>query len=138
MNGPYDDIIDMPHHVSPTRPRMSMMDRAAQFSPFAALTGYDAVIEESGRMTDPYIDLGEDGKAVLNEKLRWISEQLDRQPEITITYFQPDERKQGGAYVSVTGKAVKIDAYAQTIVMAEGVAVPFNQIYDIREVSDDA
>lgn len=96
MNDRYDDIIHLPHHISKTRPQMSMMDRAAQFSPFAALTGYDAAIKETGRLTDEKIELGEETKAVLDRKQSYLSDMISVQPEITVTYFLPDERKSGG------------------------------------------
>lgn len=131
MNGPYDDILYMPHHVSATRKRMSMLDRAAQFSPFAALTGYDAAIRETGRLTDNAIDLDVDGKAILNEKLQRLSNLQETQPEITVTYFVPDERKSGGAYASVTGKVKKIDPYKQVLLMADGTEVCFERILEI-------
>lgn len=109
MNNHYEDIINLPHHISKTRPQMSMIDRAAQFSPFAALTGYDAAIQETGRLTDEKIDLGEEAKTVLDRKQRYLSDMISVQPEITVTYFLPDERKSGGTYLSVTGKLKRID-----------------------------
>ena len=93
MSGAYDDIIHLPHHVSQTRPRMSAADRAAQFSPFAALTGYGAAVTEAGRLTDQRIELTESEKETLNERLLLLREQLAEPPEVTITYFQPDEKK---------------------------------------------
>lgn len=131
MNGLYDDIIQMPHHVSATRKRMSMLDRAAQFSPFAALTGYDAAIRETGRLTENAIDLDVDSKAILNEKLQNLSALQEAQPEITVTYFVPDERKNGGAYVTVTGKVKKVDPYEQVLLMTDGTAVCFRRILEI-------
>lgn len=131
MTGKYDDIINLPHHVSSRRAPMTMIDRAAQFSPFAALTGYDAAIQETGRLTEGYIHLDESSKESLNERLQLIQESLDAQPEITVTYFQPDERKTGGAYVSVTGTVKKIDEYNQGIIMTDGTAICFEYIYFI-------
>ena len=107
----YEDIINLPHHVSKTRPQMSMLDRAAQFSPFAALTGYDAAIKETGRLTDEKIELDEDTKAALDMKQAYLIEMIDEQPEITIIYFLPDARKVGGAYVTVTGNLKRFDEY---------------------------
>ena len=101
-NQQYNDIIDLPHHISTTRPRMSMLDRAAQFSPFAALTGYDAAIKETGRLTGQRIELTEECRAVLDRKQQVLLENLAEHPEVSVTYFVPDERKSGGAYV--TGK----------------------------------
>ena len=96
----YEDIINLPHHVSPTRPQMPMSDRAAQFAPFAALTGYDAAIKETGRLTDEKIELDEEALTALDMKYQFLMDALDDAPEVTITYFQPDERKAGGKYVS--------------------------------------
>ena len=92
----YEDIINLPHHVSPTRPQMPMSDRAAQFAPFAALTGYDAAIKETGRLTDEKIELDEEALTALDMKYQFLMDALDDAPEVTITYFQPDERKAGG------------------------------------------
>lgn len=128
----YDDIIDLPHHTSPKRIRMPMIDRAAQFSPFAALTGYDAAVKETARLTDVRIELDESVKAVLDEQLRLIEENLDTLPEITITYFQPDDKKAGGAYVSVTGKVKKIDDYEKCIVMSDKQKIPIEEILQME------
>ena len=109
----YDDIIHLPHHVSTAHPPMPAADRAAQFSPFAALAGHEAAIRETARLTDERAELDENAKAVLDEKLRMIQEMLPAHPEITVTYFQPDAKKSGGAYVSVTGRVKKLDLYRQ-------------------------
>lgn len=132
MSGKYDDIINLPHHVSSKRAPMTMIDRAAQFSPFAALTGYDAAIQETGRLTEGYIHLDESSKESLNEQLRLIQASLDEQPEISLTYFRPDERKSGGAYISITGTVRKIDQYEQAIIMSDGMAIPFEYIHAIN------
>ena len=109
MKNDYSDIIDHPHYVSKTRPQMSELERAAQFSPFAALTGYDAAISETGRLTDEKIELGEETKAVLDMKQQYLLDMISDQPEITVTYFIPDTKKSGGAYASVTGNIKSID-----------------------------
>ena len=132
MNDRYDDIIHLPHHVSKTRPQMSMMDRAAQFSPFAALTGYDAAIKETGRLTDEKIELGEETKAVLDRKQRYLSDMISVQPEITVTYFLPDERKSGGTYLSVTGKLKRIDEHERMMILTDGKKIPLDDIMDIE------
>lgn len=132
MNDRYDDIIHLPHHVSKTRPQMSMMDRAAQFSPFAALTGYDAAVKETGRLTDEKIELGEETKAVLDRKQRYLSDMISVQPEITVTYFLPDERKSGGTYLSVTGKLKRIDEYERMMILTDGKKIPLDDIMDIE------
>lgn len=105
MNGKYDEIIDLPHHVSKTRPQMPMSDRAAQFSPFAALTGYDSAIKETGRLTDEKIELGEESLTALNARYQMLMDVLAEGPEVRITYFKPDERKAGGAYVTIQGQS---------------------------------
>lgn len=128
----YDDLIGLPHHVSGGRPHMSRLDRAAQFSPFAALTGYDAAVRETARLTQPRAELDESRKAVLNEKLQRLRERLDERPEVAITYFVPDERKAGGAYVCITGRVKKIDTYAHTVVLMDRTAIPMEQIYGIE------
>ena len=132
MNDRYDDINHLPHHVSKTRPQMSMMDRAAQFSPFGALTGYDAAIKETGRLTDEKIELGEETKAVLDRKQRYLSDMISVQPEITVTYFLPDERKSGGTYLSVTGKLKRIDEYERMMILTDGKKIPLDDIMDIE------
>ena len=89
---PYEDIINLPHHVSPKRPQMSMQDRAAQFSPFAALTGYEDAIKETGRLTDVKIELSDEDRELLDQKQQYLQEHIGDRPEITITYFVPDEK----------------------------------------------
>lgn len=127
----YDDIIDLPHHQSATRPRMSRINRAAQFAPFAALTGYEAAIQEMGRLTDLHIELDESRKAVLNERLRLLMLHLRDKPEVTITYFEPDLKKSGGAYLSVTGYVRKVDEYSRTVSLEDGTSVLIDQIFGI-------
>lgn len=127
----YADIINLPHHVSKTRPKMDVLDRAAQFSPFAALTGYDAAIEETERITEKFIELDEDRKLVLNEKLQFIVEHIEEQRLITIVYFQPDLIKEGGTYADVTGVIKKVDEFAQCIVMKDNLKIPVKYVYDI-------
>lgn len=116
----YDDIIHLPHHVSKTHLQMSMEDRAAQFSPFAALTGYDAAIAETARLTDQRVELDEYERQTLNEKLQFISEHLKEHPKVSITYFLPDAWKAGGEYVTVTGNIKKLDDYEHRIVLMDG------------------
>ena len=131
-NHQYDDIIDLPHHVSATRPQMSMLDRAAQFSPFAALTGYDAAIRETGRLTDRRIELSEDSRAALDRKQQLLVECLADHPEVSVTYFIPDERKSGGAYVTVTGIAKKVDDYQRLLLLTDGTKIPLDDILDLE------
>lgn len=127
----YDDIIHLPHPVSDRRVRMSNYDRAAQFSPFAALTGFDAAIEETARLTDSRIELDEGGKALLNEKLLEILERIETQPLVAVTYFRYDERKAGGAYLRATGHVKKIDAYSRAIVLTDGRAISLEDVVAI-------
>ena len=131
-NHQYDDIINLPHHVSATRPRMSMIDRAAQFSPFQALTGYGAAIQETGRLTDQRIELTEDFRAVLDRKQQLLVENLADHPEVSVTYFVPDERKAGGAYVTVTGRVKKVDDYQRLLLLTDGTKIPLDEILDME------
>lgn len=124
----YEDIINLPHHVSETRPRMSMIDRAAQFSPFAALTGHDAALSETARLTDTRIELDDCEKEIINEKLIMIS---DGRLTVTLTYFRPDEIKFGGAYTDVTGTVKKMDTFSREIVMTSGERIPVDEILNI-------
>lgn len=127
----YEDIIHLPHHISETHPRMSRLNRAAQFSPFAALTGYGAAIQEAGRLTDRKIQLDEDSQAVLDRKLAILREQLSKHPEVAVTYFQPDGKKDGGAYASFSGQVKKIQDYEQLLVFTDGTQIPFSDILDL-------
>lgn len=129
----YDDIIDLPHHVSKTHSPMSNYDRAAQFSPFSALTGYDEVIRETARVTEDKTELDEYLKAELDTKLRMIQEHLPEQPEITVTYFLSDEKKAGGAYVTVQGVVKKIDVAEKLVVMQDETRIPVEDIVKITE-----
>ena len=131
MTNSYDNIIHLPHHVSATRPRMPAIDRAAQFSPFAALTGHDAAIKETARLTDERVELDESMKAALNDRLLMIAERIKEQPEIAITYFQPDEKKSGGAYVTAAGIAKKIDEYDRVVLMTDSTEIPIDEIISI-------
>lgn len=128
----YDDIIDLPHHVSKKHPPMSPLNRAAQFSPFAALTGHGDAVRETERLTDPFVEPDEDRKEQLNRRLRLIREHLDQNPECEITYFRPDEKKEGGAYVTLRGRIEKIDEYRRQILFTDGQVLPIDQIFSIR------
>lgn len=127
----YNDIINLPHHVSKHSPRMSIQNRAAQFSPFAALTGYDDAIDETARLTDERKDLDESERARLDEKLRSILNQTDSEQEITFTYFQQDEKKSGGEYVSISGIVKKIDYYQRAVILRDGTRIEIEDIIDI-------
>ena len=132
MNNRYDEIINLPHHVSKTRPQMPMSDRAAQFAPFAALTGYDSAIKETGRLTDERIELDEEALTALDRKYQLLMDTLDDAPEVTIIYFQPDERKAGGQYVSATGTVKKVDTFGRRILLQDGTRIPLDSVYDLR------
>ena len=131
MNGKYDEIMGLPHHVSKMRPQMPMSDRAAQFAPFAALTGYDSAIKETGRLTDERVELDEEALTALDLKYQLLMEALDDAPEVTITYFQPDERKAGGKYVSATGAVKKVDDFERRITMQDGTKIPMDDVLSI-------
>jgi hypothetical protein len=132
----YDDIINLPHHVSAAHPHMPVADRAAQFAPFAALTGYDAAVKEAARLTDKRIELDEYEKEALSEKLQLIAERIDECSAITIIYFQPDHKKDGGAYVALTGCMKKIDEYEHVVVMMDGTKVSIEEILAIESESN--
>lgn len=132
MSGKYDDMLYLPHHVSPTRARMSAIDRGAQFSPFAALVGYDSVIEETARLTEQRIELTEGAQWSLNEKLRMLLERGADSPEVSVTYFSPDLRKQGGMYLTAVGVVRKIDSLQKTIMMSDGTVIPMEDILSIE------
>ena len=127
----YEDIINLPHHISPTRQQMPMSDRAAQFSPFAALTGYDAAIKETGRLTDERIELDEEALTALDMKYQLLIDAFDDAPEVTITYFQPDERKAGGKYITATGTVKKVDDFERRITMQDGSKIPMDDVLSI-------
>ena len=131
--GQYDDIIGLPHHVSPTRSRMSMTDRGAQFSPFAALTGYEAVIAESARLTEQGTELDAGEIAALNEILRDLVERIREKPQATFTCFRPDERKAGGAYVHITGRLQKYDCAESVLILTDGTRIEIESIVDIEQ-----
>ena len=145
---PYADIIDLPHHVSTRHPQMPMEKRAAQFSPFAAMVGHDVAIRETARLTEEQLDLSEDEKAVIDGKLQMIQAHIKEQPtgakqshhapapalahpcasEVTVTYFQPDEKKSGGAYVTVTGSVKKIDDVGRVLILNDNISIPISYI----------
>lgn len=128
----YDDIIHLPHPVSARHPQMPLADRAAQFSPFAALTGHEAAIRETARLTDSPVELEESGMEQLDRQLQLIRDALARQPEVEVTYFRPDERKSGGAYATVRGRVKKIEEYAGRLVFADGTAIPLENILSME------
>ena len=134
MKGPYDDIIHLPHHVSATHPHMSMAERAAQFSPFAALTGYEDVLTETARKTEQKIELDETMKAELDRKLHLLAEHVQNPPSISITYFQSDEYKEGGQYITQSCRIKKINSMTQVIQTTDGLQIP---ICDLLKIESD-
>ncbi len=129
----YDDIIHLPHPTSEIHPRMSLYDRAAQFSPFAALTGYEDAIEETARQTERKIRLDEDEKAMLDQALLTIEKTKTEDSEVSITYFIPDEKKRGGRYETVTGQVKKIDRQQRVLVMVDGTKIPVDDVVSIEQ-----
>ena len=137
--GSYDDIINLPHHQSKTRPHMPLHDRAAQFAPFAALTGYDDMVRETGRLTETETDLSEDDRAVLDQSISMIASALaaGQNPFVTITFFVPDEKKEGGSYASMSGRVKKIDKNARLLILlaengiSAGEGISIDRIVDI-------
>lgn len=127
----YDDIINLPHHISKKHPQMSLYARSAQFAPFAALTGYEEAVKETARETNERIDIEDELKSILDGKLQIILEQIKNHPEISITYFIADTKKDGGEYVTVTGLVKKVDLYNQYIYLIDNTEIPINEIIDI-------
>jgi hypothetical protein len=132
MKEDYSDIINLPHHVSRNHPQMPMEARAAQFAPFAALTGYDAVIHETARLTDKQVELEEYDNDRLNRIFLELMDSLEKHPMVTVSYFKPDEHKAGGAYMTVSGKLKKIDTYEQIMKMEDGTVIPIGSIMDLQ------
>ena len=131
----YDDIIDLPHHVSQRHPQMSMEARAAQFAPFAALSGYEDVVRETERLTDRRAVLGEDARAALDEALTELAALAPTQPQVTVRYFLPDARKEGGVYRTATGFLKRIDAAAGLLLLTNGARI---SLAEIRQIESDA
>ena len=128
MSGPYDDIINLPHPTSQRHLRMPIHDRAAIFSPFAALSGHGAAIAETARLTERRMELDEDTRAELDRKQGVLLEHIDEQPEITITWFQPDERKDGGAYLTATGRLKKSRGLERILLLTDGTEIPLQNV----------
>ena len=132
MSGPYDDIIDLPHQVSHRHPHMPVADRAAQFAPFAALTGYDAALRETARLTDRKVEQTEEIKALLDHKQQFLLEHAEARPKITVVHFKADERKDGGTYISVTGHFRTIDPIRRQLVLSNKTRIPLDDILDLE------
>lgn len=130
-NGKYDDIINMPHHISKKHPRMSLENRSAQFASFAALTGYEDEVEETARITDKRIEITDEIKSTINMRLQIIQEKINTKPKVTIKYFIPDNKKEGGSYKTVTSNVLKIDQYKKLVVLKDNTKIFISDIINI-------
>ena len=131
-NGKYDDIINLPHYISEKRAKMSIYDRAAQFSPFAALTGYDAAVLEAARLTERRVELSEDLRSELDRTMSMLAQILDTEPLVTVTYFLPDSRKSGGEYRTVHSRLIRIDNTSESITLSSGDNIPISRVISIN------
>ena len=131
MSGLYDDIIDLSHHVSETRPKMSRRDRAAQFAPFSALTGYGAIVSEEARLTNSRIELDELEKELINNVILEVIDRIEEMPRIKLTYFEPDARKSGGQYVCYEGQIIEVDEFDKKILFDDGKGIFIDDIISI-------
>lgn len=128
----YDDMIGLPHPVSAVHPRMDVRKRAAQFAPFAALTGYGDAIAETQRLTRDRMELDENSREILDEKLRLIKERLYSHPDVTITYYVPDLKKEGGDYITVSGEVMGVDLYERRLVLEGDIRIPLDEVIDME------
>ena len=129
---PYEDIVNLPPHISKKYPQPTMLERAARFAPFAAITGYEEMVLEEARVTEERIELDEGTLAMLNEKLNIIHDSLNSEPVIQITYFEPDKKKSGGAYISITGTVKRIDEYERLVIMSDGKKILIDEIFGLE------
>ena len=136
MTHDYDDIINLPHYEPKHHPRMSMEARAAQFAPFAALTGYDSAIQESGRLTDSWIDMGQSANDELNRKMELLTSKIEEHPTVTIEFFQPDAHKSGGSYQTISGQVKRIDEFERIIELTDGNKIAIDTIKDINPLEN--
>lgn len=132
MRNKYDDIINLPRHISKNHPPMPRIDRAAQFSPFAALNGHDAAVKETARLTETRIELDEYMKEVLNHRLQIIIKKIPEEPEVKITYFQPDKDKEGGSYIDISGVVKKVDEYKRVVFLDDYKLISIDEIISIE------
>ena len=139
MNSPYEDIIHLPHHVSSSHPHMPRKDRAAQFAPFAALTGYGEMIQEQSRLTQPEKELSEEVQEALQRKLHFLGAHIREQPKLHVVWFQKDAKKAGGAYRHCSGILKKIDTLEKILIQSEGTRIPLIHIAELDSplFSDD-
>ena len=131
----YDDIINLPHYQSTKHKHMSNYQRAAQFAPFAALTGYDAAIDETARLTNEKLELSEEQQDYLNEQIQLLIERISENPQANITYFVPDDRKSGGEYVTITGNVRRVDDINREINFVDGMTVKIDDVWNIRIIT---
>ena len=129
--GEYDDIINLPHYEPKNHPRMSMMNRAAQFAPFSAVAGHEAAIREAGRITDGWMDIADSGNEELNRKMELLLTRLSEHPMVTIEYFLPDQHKSGGSYHTVSGTVRRIDEYERVIELMDRQKIPIDFIRNL-------
>lgn len=132
MKEGYEDIIHLPHHVSEKHPAMPMSERAAQFAPFAALVGHDAVLQETRRLTDSPVELTDSRRGELNDQLVALSQELEHTPLVAITHFVPDSRKAGGAYIRTVGRIRRVDVLSRAVVMTDGTGIDMDCVTDIQ------
>ena len=132
MSGSYDDIINLPHPTSAKHPRMPISDRAAIFSPFAALTGHAAAIQETARLTDQRMELDEDTRAMLDLKQQILADRIAEQPEVSVVWFRPDERKAGGQYVTTVGQLKKVDDIERVLRFDDGTTIPLDDVLELQ------
>ena len=130
--GNYDDIINLPHHVSSTRPHMPMIDRAAQFQPFRALTGYEDTVRETARLTQERVELTDEERARLDVILQTLADSIGSHPQVVLTYFQPDKKKAGGAYITATGQLKRIDDIEGVLILLGGERIVIEDLLDIQ------
>lgn len=128
----YNDIINLPHHVSKKHPQLSKASYAAQFSPFAALTGYEGIVSEAARFTNERVELGDKEKDILNAKLQIIGDHIKEQPELELTYFQKDKKKSGGAYLKKTARIKRVDDVERIMYFTDGTNLPIDDITDMQ------
>lgn len=137
MKGSYDDLLNLPHHVSRNHPQMPMEERAAQFSPFAALSGYGDVIRETARLTTPRPEQDESGREELDRRLKALAKKIGLRPEVRVIYYLPDRRKEGGACVTMTGRLKRVDEDFQELLFTDGTRIPAKDILEICETDSE-
>lgn len=135
MNDNYEDIINLPHYDPQNHPRMDRSKRIAQFAPFAALTGYEEQVKEAGRLTMEKIEISEELRNTINNKLQTIMMKIKSKPKVTITYFVQDKRKRGGTYITITGNVKKIDQIEKQIIMTDNKKISMNNVLKIEETN---